>query len=80
MREEFRADLHDVSRLLVAMAEAVRAAMRQATTALLQRRPDAAEAVIARDAEVDELYQAGRGEGATTCSPGRRRSPPTCAW
>jgi phosphate transport system protein len=57
MREEFRADLHIVSQLLVDMAEAVRAAMRNATTALLRADRDAAEAVIARDAEVDSLYR-----------------------
>ena len=46
-----------VSQLLVDMAEAVRAAMRQATTALLTADRQAAEAVIARDAEVDDLYR-----------------------
>ncbi|GAH09555.1 unnamed protein product, partial [marine sediment metagenome] len=35
MREEFRADLLEVGRLLVSMAEAVRTAMSAATTALL---------------------------------------------
>ena len=57
MREEFQADLAEVGRLLVTMAEAVRAAMRRATTALLTADRPAAEAVIARDAEVDELYR-----------------------
>ena len=57
MREEFQADLNEVSRLLVTMAESVRAAMRRATTALLTADREAAEAVIARDAEVDELYR-----------------------
>ncbi|MEV0395524.1 phosphate signaling complex protein PhoU [Polymorphospora rubra] len=56
MREEFRADLHTVSQLLVDMAEAVRAAMRNATRALLAADRAAAEAVIARDAEIDSLY------------------------
>lgn len=56
MREEFRADLHTVSQLLVDMAEAVRAAMRNATRALLTADRAAAEAVIARDAEIDSLY------------------------
>ncbi|MEV0728873.1 phosphate signaling complex protein PhoU [Polymorphospora sp. NPDC050346] len=56
MREEFRADLHTVSQLLVDMAEAVRAAMRNATRALLTADRTAAEAVIARDAEIDSLY------------------------
>ncbi|GAB2946116.1 phosphate signaling complex protein PhoU [Micromonospora polyrhachis] len=57
MRDEFRADLQIVSQLLVDMAEAVRAAMRKATKALLTADRDAAEAVIARDAEVDGLYR-----------------------
>lgn len=57
MREEFRADLQIVSRLLVDMAEAVRTAMRTATKALLTADKVAAEAVIARDAEVDSLYR-----------------------
>jgi phosphate transport system protein len=55
MREEFRAELHTVSQLLVDMAEAVRAAMRKATKALLTADRPAAEAVIVRDAEVDSL-------------------------
>jgi phosphate transport system protein len=57
MRDEFRADLHIVSQLLVDMAEAVRAAMRQATKALLTADREAAETVIARDAEVDSIYR-----------------------
>ncbi|GGQ42079.1 phosphate signaling complex protein PhoU [Couchioplanes azureus] len=57
MREEFQADLHEVSRLLVTMAEAVRAALRKATTALLTADREAAESVVARDAEVDEIYR-----------------------
>ncbi len=57
MREEFQADLNEVSRLLVTMAEAVRAALRKATTALLTADREAAEAVLARDAEVDEIYR-----------------------
>ncbi|GGK83133.1 phosphate signaling complex protein PhoU [Mangrovihabitans endophyticus] len=56
MREEFRADLTEVSRLLVTMAEAVRAAMRKATTALLTADLSAAEMVITSDAEVDQIY------------------------
>jgi phosphate transport system protein len=56
MREEFQADLNEVSRLLVTMAEAVRAAMRKATTALLTADLKAAETVIERDAEVDLIY------------------------
>ena len=57
MREEFQADLTEVSRLLVTMAESVRAAMRKATTALLKADIEAARAVIERDAEVNELYR-----------------------
>ena len=57
MREEFQADLNEVSRLLVTMAEAVRAALRKATTALLTADREAAESVVARDAEVDEIYR-----------------------
>ena len=57
MREEFQADLNEVSRLLVTMAEAVRAAMRKATTALLTADLKAAESVIERDIEVDEIYR-----------------------
>ncbi len=57
MREEFQADLNEVSRLLVTMAEAVRAALRKATTALLTADLQAAEAVIERDVEVDHLYR-----------------------
>jgi phosphate transport system protein len=56
MREEFQADLNEVSRLLVTMAEAVRAAMRKATSALLTADLEAARTVMERDAEVDALY------------------------
>jgi phosphate transport system protein len=56
MREEFQADLNEVSRLLVTMAEAVRAAMRKATSALLTADLKAAESVIERDVEVNEIY------------------------
>jgi phosphate transport system protein len=57
MREEFQADLNEVSRLLVTMAEAVRAAMRKATTALLTADLKAAETVMERDVEINELYR-----------------------
>ena len=57
MREEFQGDLSEVNRLLVTMAEAVRAALRAATTALLTADLAAAETVIERDIEVDALYQ-----------------------
>lgn len=56
MREEFQADLNEVNRLLVTMAEAVRAAMRKATSALLTADLEAARGVMERDAEVDALY------------------------
>ncbi len=57
MREEFQADLNELSRLLVTMAEAVRAAMRRATSALLTADRAAAVTVVQRDAEVNELYR-----------------------
>jgi len=57
MREEFQADLTEVSRLLVTMAEAVRAAMRKATRALLTANIESARSVIERDVEVNELYR-----------------------
>lgn len=57
MRDEFRADLVELGRLLVSMAEAVRTAMRNATTALLDADLAAAEQVIARDTEIDGLYR-----------------------
>jgi len=57
MREEFRIDLNIVSQLLVDMAEAVREAMRQATTALLTADRRAAEGVILRDAEIDSIFR-----------------------
>jgi phosphate transport system protein len=56
MREEFQADLTEVSRLLVTMAEAVRAALRKATSALLTADIEAARVVMERDAEVDAIY------------------------
>jgi phosphate transport system protein len=72
MREEFQADLNEVSRLLVTMAEAVRAAMRKATTALLTADRAAAEAVMQRDAEVDELYRLLEGK---VCDVLARQAP-----
>ncbi|MEV4344191.1 phosphate signaling complex protein PhoU [Actinoplanes sp. NPDC049596] len=56
MREEFQADLNEVTRLLVTMAEGVRTALRNATTALLTADLKAAESVIERDAEIDAIY------------------------
>ena len=57
MRDDFRAELHVVSQLLVDMAEASRAAMRDATRALLTADRRAAEAVIVHDAEIDSRYR-----------------------
>jgi phosphate transport system protein len=66
MREEFQADLAEVSRLLVTMAEAVRAALRKATTALLTADLKAAETVMERDVEIDDLYRQVEGKVADT--------------
>jgi phosphate transport system protein len=66
MREEFQADLIEVNRLLVTMAEAVRAALRKATAALLTADLAAAEAVVERDAEVDESYRQVEAKVADT--------------
>jgi phosphate transport system protein len=57
MRDELRADLLEVGRLLVSMAEAVRTAMGHATEALLSADRATCEMVIARDAEVDDLHR-----------------------
>ncbi|MBL6278502.1 phosphate signaling complex protein PhoU [Micromonospora fiedleri] len=57
MRDEFRAELQAVSQLLVEMAEGVRAALRQATRALLTADRQAAETVIEQDARIDALYR-----------------------
>lgn len=57
MRAEFRADLSEVSRLLVEMADEVRAMMRRATTALLTADRGLAEGVIAGDDAVDGLHK-----------------------
>ncbi len=56
MREEFRADLADVNRLLVEMASAGREAMRQASVALLEADQTEAEQVAMGDNEIDALY------------------------
>ena len=66
MREEFQSDLNEISRLLVTMAEAVRAAMRRATTALLTADLKAAETVIERDVEVDKIYSQVEAKVADT--------------
>jgi phosphate transport system protein len=57
MRDEFRAELAEVNRLLVEMAQAGRNAMRQATTALLHADRTEAEQVAAGDNEIDALYR-----------------------
>jgi phosphate transport system protein len=57
MRVEFQADLREVSRLLVELAEGARVAMRRATTALLAADRAAGEAVIEQDADLDDLYR-----------------------
>jgi phosphate transport system protein len=57
MRDEYRADLLQVNRLLVWMADAVRQAMIRATHALLAADQTDAEEVVARDAEVNALYR-----------------------
>ena len=66
MREEFQSDLNEISRLLVTMAEAVRAAMRKATSALLAADLKAAESVIERDVEVDKIYSQVEAKVADT--------------
>ena len=57
MREEFRADLYEVGRQLVSMAEAARTAMSAATTALLSADKDGAERVVARDADINAIFK-----------------------
>jgi phosphate transport system protein len=57
MRTEFHYELEDVSRLLVAMADEVRSAMRRATTALLDADAGIAEGVITGDAAVNNLHK-----------------------
>jgi len=57
VREEFRAELAQVSRLLVEMANAARLAMRKATVALLEGDRTEAEQVAMTDNEIDALYR-----------------------
>jgi phosphate transport system protein len=57
MRDEYRADLAEVNRMLVTMGESVRVAMRRATGALLTADQTDAEQVVARDVEIDVLYR-----------------------
>src|SRR5947207_12953701 len=51
MREEYRAELADVTQTLVAMADGVRVAMRRATAALGPADRPEAEAVVRDDGE-----------------------------
>jgi len=57
MRAEFHAELADVSRLLVEMADEVRAMLRRATSALLNADRGLAEGVITGDDAVDGLHK-----------------------
>ena len=57
MRDQFQAELAEISSTLVRMAEGVTAAMRRATTALLDADQSLAEDVIADDAKIDVLYR-----------------------
>ena len=57
MRGEYEAELEDVSRILVAMADAVREAMSEATTSLLGADATLAEKVISADAVINEHHQ-----------------------
>lgn len=57
MREEFRSQLSEVSRMLVAMAESVRVAMRHATSGLLSCDAALCERVVRGDDEIDARYR-----------------------
>jgi len=57
MREEFHAELAEVSGLLVAMADEVRDAMKRATAALLNADAGVGEGVISGDAVVNNLHK-----------------------
>jgi phosphate transport system protein len=57
MREEYRAELADVTNLLVTMAQQVRTEMANATAALLSADQTAAEQVLAADADVNADYR-----------------------
>ena len=57
MRESFRADLAELTRILVTMGECARAAMSAATTSLLEADRPVAEQVVIADDELDELYR-----------------------
>jgi phosphate transport system protein len=57
MRTEFSAELEEISGLLVAMADEVRALMQRATRALLEADAPLAEGVISGDTAVNNLHQ-----------------------
>jgi phosphate transport system protein len=57
MRAEYRAELNEVSQLLVAMAEEVRGMMRRATSALLTADAGMADGVVTGDQAVDSLHR-----------------------
>src|SRR2546423_11590062 len=57
MRQEYQVGLAEVNRLLVTMAEGVRAALHRATGALLNADRTEAEEVVHADAEIDAVYQ-----------------------
>ncbi|MDG4768179.1 phosphate signaling complex protein PhoU [Solwaraspora sp. WMMD406] len=57
MREEFQAELQDITNLLVSMAEAAQVALRRATVALLTANREEGELVLVSDAEIDALYR-----------------------
>jgi len=57
MREEFHAELAEVSGLLVAMADEVRSAMKRATAGLLNADAGVAEGVVAGDTVVNQLHK-----------------------
>jgi phosphate transport system protein len=57
MREGFQADLVEIGRVLVSMAEAVRTAMSRATDALLSADGTAAQLVVDRDQEIDARHR-----------------------
>jgi phosphate transport system protein len=57
MREKFQTELTDVSELLVEMADAVRTAIRRASSALLHSDAEQAQSVIADDRQIDRYYR-----------------------
>jgi phosphate transport system protein len=57
VREKFQSDLTEISALLVEMADAVRTAIRRATSALLHSEAEQAESVVADDQQVDAYYR-----------------------